>query len=188
MNRADMPEPSDPPPVRPSASLARRLDRMERRRAALVERLRRLHPEELATRPSPGSWHVLDVVEHVVIVEERVLGALATRPGPIPLTERLRSGMRLTALRLYLRSGGRIKAPNPALLPPGGASLDELLARWDRTRAGYATALASFGPADLVRPMMKHPIVGKLTPPQTLTFLDAHLAHHSRQIDRIVGR
>jgi hypothetical protein len=36
--------------------------------------------------------------------------------------------------------------------------------------------------------MMKHPIVGKLTPAQTLTFLDTHLAHHSRQIDRIIRR
>ena len=34
--------------------------------------------------------------------------------------------------------------------------------------------------------MMKHPIVGKLTPRQTLTFLDAHLVHHGRQIDRIL--
>ena len=168
--------------------LSRRLDRMERHRAALFERLATMSPSQLTTRPAAGAWHVLDVVQHVVIVEELVLRALATRPGPLPLAERLRSAMRLTALRIYLRSGGRIKAPNPALLPPGGATLDELLARWDRTRAGYATALASFGPDDLVRPMMKHPIVGKLTPPQTLTFLDAHLAHHTRQIDRIVRR
>ena len=32
---------------------------------------------------------------------------------------------------------------------------------------------------------MKHPIIGKLTPLQTLTFLDAHLAHHARQIGRL---
>ena len=77
------------------------------------------------------------------------------------------------------------RAPTPAILPRGSVSLEELQARWDRTRQGYATALSTFGPADLVRPMMKHPIVGKLTPLQTLTFLETHLAHHGRQIDRI---
>jgi hypothetical protein len=39
----------------------------------------------------------------------------------------------------------------------------------------------------MVRPMMKHPLVGKLTPLQTLTFLETHLAHHGRQIERIRG-
>jgi uncharacterized damage-inducible protein DinB len=168
--------------------LSGQLERLERRRAALLERLATMTAAQLTTRPTEGAWHVLDVVQHVVIVEELVLRALGTRPGPLPLVERIRSGLRLTALRVYLRSGGRIQAPTPAILPQGSVPLEELRARWDRTRAGLASALASFGPADLIRPMMKHPIVGKLTPAQTLTFLDTHLAHHSRQIDRIVSR
>jgi hypothetical protein len=60
-----------------------------------------------------------------------------------------------------------------------------LWARWDRARAGHRTALESFDRTDLIRPMMKHPIIGKLTPAQTLTFLDAHLGHHGRQIERL---
>jgi uncharacterized damage-inducible protein DinB len=170
------------------STLSRRLDRMERRRAALLERLAPMSPAQLTARPAATAWHVLDVVQHVVIVEELVVRALGTRPGPLPLVERIRSGLRLTALRVYLRSGGRLRAPSPAILPQGSVPLEELRVRWDRTRAGLASALSSFGPADLIRPMMKHPIVGKLTPAQTLTFLDTHLAHHSRQIDRIVRR
>jgi uncharacterized damage-inducible protein DinB len=170
----------------PPAALTRDLERLERGRTALLERLIGLSPAQLNARPAAGGWHVLDVVQHVIIVEYLVLRALATRPGPLPLAKRLRSGLRLTALRIYLRAGGRLQAPTPAILPGGGVSLEELQARWDRTRAGYASALSSFGPVDLVRPMMKHPFVGKLTPAQTLTFLDAHLAHHTRQIDRIL--
>ena len=173
------------PPSAPPASLVRRLDRLERGRAALLERLAPMSPAELTARPAAGGWNVLDVVQHVIIVEELVLRALATRPGPLSLAERVRSGLRLTALRIYLRSGGRVQAPTPAILPQGRVPLDELRARWERARAGYATALASFGPDDLRRPMMKHPIVGKLTPVQTLTFLGTHLAHHGRQIERI---
>ena len=166
-------------------ALGRGLTRLEHGRTALLERLASMSPGQLTARPAAGGWHVLDVVQHVIIVEELVLRALATRPGPLPLAERIRSGLRLTALRVYLRAGGRVRAPTPAILPQGSVPLDELRARWDRVRAGYASALASFGPADMARPMMKHPIVGKLTPKQTLTFLDTHLAHHRRQIERI---
>jgi uncharacterized damage-inducible protein DinB len=165
--------------------LGRRLERLERGRAALLGRVAQMSSEQLTARPAAGGWHVLDVLQHVIIVEELVLRALATRPGPLPLAERLRSGLRLTTLRIYLRAGGRVRAPTPAILPQGSVPLDELRARWARVREGYASALASFGPADMARPMMKHPIVGKLTPKQTLTFLSTHLAHHSRQIERI---
>jgi hypothetical protein len=166
-------------------TLLRHLDRLERRRAALLARLGTLSAEQLVTRPSPERWHVLDILEHVIIIEEMILRGLATRPGPLPLTARLQGSLRLSALRLYLRSGGEIKAPSRAILPRGNIALSELRERWDRTRAGYRTALGSFDRTDLVRPMMKHPIIGKLTPVQTLTFLDAHLAHHGRQIERL---
>jgi DinB superfamily len=166
-------------------TLTRHLGRLERRRAALLAGLAPLTHRQLTYRPAPGRWHVLDIVEHLVIVEERILGAIATRPGPLPLAARLRGGLRLAALRLYLGGGGKIQAPTPAILPQGGVSLDQLRERWDRTRAGYATALAAFDRTDLVRPMMKHPIIGKLTPRQTLIFLETHLGHHGRQIGRI---
>jgi hypothetical protein len=166
-------------------SLARRLHRLERSRTALLDRVAPLGAEQLARRPGPERWHGLDILEHLIIIEERVLGAVGTRPGPLPAAERLRSAVRLAGLRLYLRSGGRIKAPTRAILPQGGATLAELRERWDRARAGYRAALEGFDRTDLRRPMMKHPIIGKLTPTQTLAFLDAHLAHHGRQVDRL---
>jgi uncharacterized damage-inducible protein DinB len=167
------------------AALASRIARMERRRAALLARIAPLGAEQLVTRPSPGRWHVLDILEHVIVIEEMILRGLATRPGPLPLAARVQGGLRLSGLRLYLRAGGKIQAPSRAILPRGNITLAELRERWDRTRAGYRAALEAFDRADLVHPMMKHPIVGKLTPAQTLTFLDAHLAHHGRQIERL---
>ena len=165
--------------------LARGLDRLERHRAALLAGLAPLTPEQLGYRPSAERWHMLDIVEHLIIIEELVLRSLGTRPGPLPAVARLQGAMRLTALRLYLRAGGKIQAPTRAIFPRGSISLSELHDRWARTGAGYRTALEAFDRTDLIRPMMKHPIIGKLTPVQTLTFLDAHLSHHRRQIERL---
>jgi DinB superfamily len=167
------------------STLNDRLKRMERHRGALLARIAPLGAEQLVTRPSPERWHVLDILEHVIVIEEMVLRGFATRPGPLPLLARVQGGLQLRALMLYLRAGGKIQAPSRAILPRGNITLAELRERWDRTRAGYRTALEAFDRGDLVRPMMKHPIVGKLTPAQTLTFLDAHLAHHGRQVERL---
>jgi len=167
------------------AALDRRLDRMERRRAALLGRVAPLGAEALVFRSAPERWHVLDILEHLIVIEEMILRGLANRPGPLPIGARVIGGLKLTALRLYLRGGGKIKAPSRAILPRGNITLPELRERWDRTRGGYRSALESFERTDLIRPMMRHPIIGKLTPVQTLTFLDAHLAHHGRQIDRL---
>lgn len=118
-------------------------------------------------------------------VEDRILGGLGTRPGPRPLAERVGAGFRLTLLQLYLRAGARIQVPTRAILPAGGVSLDQLRTRWDRVRTRLTEALERFEPADLARPMMKHPIVGKLTPTLTLAFIEHHAIHHRRQLDRI---
>jgi uncharacterized damage-inducible protein DinB len=167
------------------AKLARGLDRLEGRRSALLASLAPLSAEQLGYRPSAGRWNMLDIVEHLIIIEELVLRSLGTRPGPLPPAARLRGALRLAVLRLYLRAGGKIQAPTRAIFPRGSVTLAELRERWDRTGAGYRAALESFDRSDLVRPMMKHPIIGKLTPVQTLTFLDAHLSHHRRQIERL---
>jgi hypothetical protein len=165
--------------------LGHRLDRLHRQRVELLAGLESLTPLQLGFRPTPDSWNSLDVVEHLVRVEERILGGLATRPGPRPLGERMQAAARLALLYLYLQTGGRVKAPAQAILPAGGATLGELRGRWNAVRAGLAEALERFEPADLARPMMRHPIVGKLSPVQTLRFLHRHIAHHRRQIRRI---
>jgi hypothetical protein len=168
-------------------SLARSLGRLERQRAELLAVVGRLGPAQLAFRPAPESWNSLGVIEHLVQVESRILGGLPTRPGPLPLGQRLGATARLALLTLYLRAGGRVRAPTRSILPAGGVTLDELRVRWDGVRAGYASALEGFGRSDLERPMMKHPIVGKLRPVQTLAFLYNHTAHHRRQLGRIRG-
>jgi DinB family protein len=172
-------------------ALERRMESMERRRAALLASIGPLGDAQLLYRPAAERWHILDIVEHLIIIEERVLGAVGTRPGPLAAAARVQGAVRLALLRLYLRCGGRIQAPTRAIFPRGNVTLTELRQRWDRVRDGYRTALGSFDRTDLARPMMKHPIIGKLTPTQTLTFLDAHVAHHGRQIERLrraVGR
>ncbi len=165
--------------------LQRRLTRMDRQRTALLEELARLPGGQLGFRPAPESWSTLEVLEHLVRVEE----AVVLRASQLPASRSLRQGVRaagsMVLLRIVLRAGIRIKVPSKAVLPQGKATLPELRERWDRVRNKLEAVLADQSRPDLRRPMMRHPLCGWLTPIQTLTFLERHVTHHTRQLGRI---
>jgi hypothetical protein len=70
-------------------------------------------------------------------------------------------------------------------MPQGGATLSDLDARWAAAQEAMRRMVGGFGAAELARPMMRHPFLGLLTPVETLTFIQRHIAHHRRQIARI---
>lgn len=175
-------------PLRPMLRpLKRRLDRMERHRSALVGDLAGLSEAQLGFRPGPDSWHALEVVEHLVRVEEAIVLRAAQAKPSRTLGEGLRAAGSMVVLRLVMGAGIRIKAPTKLVLPEGTATLPELLERWDRVREKLRAVLADKTAADLHRPMMRHALCGWLTPKQTLSFLEQHLLHHQRQLARIRG-
>jgi DinB superfamily len=165
--------------------LRRRLDRMEHQRSALLEDVARLRDAQLAFRPAPGSWCPLDVVEHLVRVEEAVVLRVPQLPPSRTLAQGLRAAGSMALLRLTFGAGVRTEAPSRSVLPQGAVTLPELRGRWERVREKLAAVLDDQTPADLRRPMMRHPVCGWLTPTQTLSFLEQHVAHHTRQLERI---
>jgi hypothetical protein len=125
------------------------------------------------------------VLEHLVRVEETVLLRATQRPDSRSLGQTLRAAGSMPLLRLMLGSGIRIKVPSKAVLPQGTVTYGELTDRWERARQKLDAAMADQTGADLRRPFMRHALCGWLTPAQTLTFLERHLAHHTRQLARI---
>ncbi len=158
---------------------------MERQRLALLADVAGLDPGQLDFRPAPESWSTLEVVEHLVRVEEAIVLRASQAVSSQSLGSRIRSAAGMLLLYQGLRMGARFKAPSQAILPEGKSTLPELRGRWDRIREKLEAVLADRTRADLSRPMMRHPAVGWLNPVQTLTFLERHVAHHVRQIERI---
>ncbi len=135
-------------------------------------------------RPEKGSWSALEVVEHLVRVEEGILSRVKPRE-PRTWREAVRSKVALELVSLHFLLGRRAKAPVQAILPIGGVTLADLGTRWNAARQAMLSAIDGFAPADFARPMMRHPILGLLTPTETLTFILRHIAHHRRQLTRI---
>ena len=167
--------------------LRRRFDRLERQRLDLVADLQRRSDAALRYQPTPESWSVLQVIEHLVIAEENMLALAARRaPKPVPFIERLRTGVRLRALYVALASSRRFKVPLPALNPSGvETDFAELERRWSEARWQLARVLEAVTPETARERPVGHPITRWLTWQQGLDFLYRHILRHAGQIRRI---
>src|SRR5512141_2453236 len=125
------------------AALRTRFDRLERQRLDLLAELGRRSDAALNYQPTPESWSILQVVEHLVIAEESILALAARRaPRPAPFVGRMKTAVRLRALYLARASNRRFEVPLPTLRPSGAEiGLAELERRWTEARWQLARAL-----------------------------------------------
>lgn len=162
----------------------RLLARIETRRREIVAEADRLSSEQLTFRHTPNAWSALDVIEHLVKVEEAIVSRIRPRAPRGPL-EAVRAKGALGLMRVIFSLRGRVKVPVQAILPLGGVTLSDLAKRWEAAQAALREKLEGFEPGAWSRPMMRHPLIGLLTPSESLTFIRWHMGHHRRQIARI---
>ena len=170
--------------------LEQQLERLERQRHDLLARVEGMDDALLTRSPGEGQWSVIQVFCHLATAEEVSLGTIRKRtqePAKLAragLVNRLRSAV----LTVALRSGVRFNAPQRTLEAMSEArSLAEARKHWDDVRAGWRELIAST-PADVAnKEVFKHPRVGLLSLPQTLTFMEEHVRHHTIQVERILA-
>ena len=160
------------------------LEKVEARRREVMAEVDRLTAEQLTFRAAPSSWSTLDVVEHLVKVEEGIVSRARLRE-PRSLSETLKAKASLVAMYLVSGLRLRVRVPVQGILPLGGVTLSDLVSRWEGAEAALRERLEALGPGDWSRPMMRHPLLGLLTPAEGLTFIRWHMGHHRRQIERI---
>jgi uncharacterized damage-inducible protein DinB len=164
-----------------------RFERLESSRQALLESLQGLDDEQLRRSPRADAWSIVQVVGHLTLAEESTLAYLRKKvqdPSAIPPAG-LASLARSLLLTAVLRAPVRRKAPAATANPAASRSLAEARAHWDRVRADWEAFLESF-PAELSgRAVFRHPFVGRMSIAHTLAFMQEHLRHHARQIERL---
>jgi hypothetical protein len=173
-----------------NSELQRRFDRLE---ATRLRALAILEPHAAATlnrAPAPGRWSALQVLHHVIAAETATLGYIrkkmqaGTSLPPAGLASRLRA----LALEVALASPLRLRAPAVTASVPAEVDPAGLRAQWDEARASWRGLLDGLPAALESRLVFRHPFVGLLGLADTLGFLQAHLDHHLRQVERALSR
>jgi hypothetical protein len=172
------------------SELQQRLERLEATRAGVVARIEDVDRTTLNRPRADGGWSVLQVLHHVIVAESGTLryipkkmlgGTSLPRAG---LVSRLR---RLTLQAAFV-SPLRFRAPGVTADVPNEIDPAELIARWGETRGGWRRLLDEFPEEILDRMVFRHGMVGLMGLRDTLAFLQGHLDHHVRQVERLLAR
>lgn len=167
--------------------LQRQFGQMEAVRESIFEMLKFYSPEQLAFKPAPEKWSIIQVLQHLLTSEQGTYRYLTRKNQAENLPEAgWGASARSLLLNLALRSPLRFKAPEVLTQPEGGQSFDVLMREWREVREalrGFAKALP---PERLKASIFRHPFAGYFNLSQTFKFIDKHVRHHRRQIRRIL--
>lgn len=169
-----------------SPRLLQRLEVLESERAEIVGLLRDAGPELSSFSPPDGAWSPLQVAAHLVHAETLSLASIrkrldrADRAPSAGLAGRFRSLL----LKLVLRSGKRVKAPDIVAEAAEDPELEPTIAAWDGARAGWRELFEEIPEEWAPRALYKHPIAGVLSLAGALEFQREHVLHHRPQIVR----
>ena len=132
----------------------------------------------ITQRPGPDRWSVLEIAEHVAIVEKRLCGLIRNaQPGTEPPADARREDAFATGLAAR---EDRVMAPD--VVHPTGAvkSLEEATAAFEQARAETLAFVASN--PDLRTVNVKHMRFGQVSGYEMAAVLASHPARHAKQV------
>lgn len=162
--------------------LQARYDELEQRRSDLLVELSGLDGSQLAFRPSSEAWSVLQVAQHLLLVEEAIL---AQRPEQELCRRNPRQRVGHLLVSLVLKTGLRVRVPTRRVVPEPVVDLGETAERWERARDGLRARLEELTVQTARNVFARHPIAGPLDAAESLLFLTRHFDHHLGQVRRI---
>ena len=159
-------------------------DSLNADRATLRAAVDRVPPARRGERPGAGRWSVAEVLEHLSIVEGRIvmmLGAMV--PSAPARTEAVGGATPIDRAAMRNRLN-RISAPDP-IQPTGTVGADEAWAALERSRAGLLAVLETADGRDLTQISRQHPVLGALDGYQWIASVGGHEERHALQIIEI---
>lgn len=129
-------------------------------------------------------WSLLQVIDHLVIVERGVLIALM-RGGPALPSRAPMINLRRRVMTAIMRRAVKVPVPVPEVNPSAEPDREKLVAEWSKIRAKISKALAAdtFDPCAHV---FTHPVAGPLSAEESLEFLLSHLIYHRLRTQKLL--
>jgi DinB superfamily len=173
-------------------SVAQIIEEIDRTRERLYQRVEGLTEEQANARPNPNAWTPTEIVEHLALIEDRLLRMMA-----MMLTKAESAGtpfadapveIKPFSLDKYIESarGEKYLAPE-AVRPSSNASLASSLAKMRRSREELRALRPRIEATDLSTVTYPHPAFGPLNFYQWLAFIGIHEERHLRQAESVLS-
>ncbi|MBU6121524.1 DinB family protein [Hymenobacter siberiensis] len=167
-----------------------KFEQLERSTERLLASAEALGPDQNKA-PAPGKWSAVQVVHHLLFVEENILKYVQKKLQAEELLPKVGffTKLQVQFVRLMLRLPGlKFKAPRGvATLTDAGElpTLHEMRKSWEASRRQMERLLNEFPSRQQNRAVFPHPRSGRITIYQVIEHLVDHLLHHQQQLDRI---
>jgi uncharacterized damage-inducible protein DinB len=173
-----------------SKKVERQFRNLDQKKSQLMERLLALPKETYDTQPSSGGWSAGQAANHIYLSEQLSLAYLKKKlsyPETVPPFH-IKSWVATWLLKFTLRTPYKAKAPKAINMWEQQVVLGpvELNEKWDLLRSDLKAFVEKNDQAFGSHLVYKHPYAGRMTMYQMLIFFNDHMAHHMRQIDRII--
>lgn len=164
-------------------------NRLEKQRLNMFSLYRSLSDEQLRFNPGSDSWNLLQVMRHLVIAEKQSLLYIQRKINNPDNTPKTGAGslFRSFILKIALLLPIKFKAPKIAEVKEEYPDLKKMILEWDDIRNEYQEIVLNNDAELLSKALYKHPRAGMLNIKQAIEFMEDHVAHHLKQIDRIMG-
>lgn len=140
--------------------------------------------QQLIWKPEPGVWSLLEILEHVAVVEANRLRAAATDQTKNEETKAAEVEMIEKALR---NRATKVKAPD-FLLPQGEIeSADAALEEINQVRKEALNWLEDASEQQLAETISPHPILGRMSRAGWIVFVVEHSARHLEQMKELAA-
>lgn len=159
------------------------LNRLEEGESALHAAIGGIDRDTASTRPAPGRWSTLEIVEHLAASEALLLGQLRqAAASDISHADPAREA-RLESLALNRER--RIGAPEQVLPTSASATLAEALDRFRAVRGETLQFVRDY-PGDLRSSLAQHPLISRpLNCYEMLLLMALHPMRHAAQITEL---
>jgi hypothetical protein len=161
------------------------LKRLDTVHEKLAVAIRTTNPSLYSKRPGENEWSIAEVVQHLCLVEERVLEALKKNlekgPAKVGFLKKL-IPMRLVSHRFI-----KLKAPQ-LVTPNNPPAMDELLSNYDQVRGRLKGLCVEYGSERLKAVTIKHPFLGDIDGVAAVSMVNFHEERHYKQIREILKK
>lgn len=161
------------------------LKRLDSIHQKLIDTITPLNTNLFTQRPSNNEWSVSEIVQHLYLVEERVLKDLERAFGGPP--QRIGFLRRLIPTSIVSIRLIRVKAPK-AVKPLDAPAKDVLIENFNRARKDLKTLCSAHGKDRFRSVIFKHPFLGDIDGVATISFVGYHERRHYKQIREVLKK
>ena len=162
-------------------------NRLENQRREVMLFYKQFSEDQLKFKPEPASWNMLQVLRHLVTAESQsliIIKRKISRAEELPNVN-IQTKIRAFLLKIALALPIKFKAPKVAHVNEEYPDFDRMREEWSGIRNDFKKFLINLDENNFKKTVYQHPRAGFLTLKQAIVFMEDHIEHHRKQIDRI---